>query len=137
MKKSPPPKNINEYMKTVPPGSKAVLRKLRATIRAAAPGAEEGISYRIPVFKLNGPLVFFAAYDDHCSMFVPGKALVASLKSELKGFHASGATIHFTADHPLPAAVVRKIVKARVEMNLERVPVRKKPKRRNEHSVNK
>ena len=126
MKKPPPAKNISEYLKTVPPGSRAVLRKLRATIRAAAPGAEEGISYRIPVFKLNGPLVFFAAYDDHCSMFVPGKELVASLKSELKGFHASGATIHFTPDHPLPAAVVRKIVKARVVANLDRALLRKK-----------
>ena len=126
MKKSPPAKNIADYLKTVPPGSRAVLKKLRATIKAAAPGAEEGISYRIPVFKLNGPLVFFAAYDDHCSLFVPGKALVASLKEELKGFHAKGATIHFTPDHPLPAALIRKIVKARVGSNLERVPVRRK-----------
>jgi uncharacterized protein YdhG (YjbR/CyaY superfamily) len=126
VKKSPPAKNFAEYMKTVPPGSRGVLRKLRATIRAAAPGAEEGISYRIPVFKLNGPLVFFAAYDDHCSMFVPGKALVASLKGELKGFHAKGATIHFTPDHPLPAAVVRKIARARVVANLDRVSVRQK-----------
>jgi len=124
VKKSPPPKNINDYLKTVPPGSKAVLRKLRATIRAAARGAEEGISYGIPVFKLNGPLVFFAAYDDHCSLFVPGKALVASLKSELRGFHASGATIHFTPDHPLPATIVRKIVRARVEANMLRLKLK-------------
>ena len=126
MKKSPPAKNFAEYMETVPPGSRGVLRKLRATIRAAAPGAEEGISYRIPVFKLNGPLVFFAAYDDHCSMFGPGKELVASLKSELKGFHASGATIHFTPEKPLPASLVRKIVRARAALNLERVQVKQK-----------
>ena len=117
MKKSPPPKNINEYLKTVPPGSRGVLRKLRAAIKAAAPGAEEGISYRIPVFKLHGPLVFFAGYEDHCSLFVPGKALVASLKPELKGYHAAGATIHFTPDHPLPLSVVRKIVRARMAAN--------------------
>ena len=126
MKKSPPAKDINAYLKTVPPGSRAVLRKLRAAIKAAAPGAEEGISYRIPVFKFHGPLVFFAAFEDHCSLFVPGKALVASLKSELRDYYTSGATIHFTPEHPLPMPLVRKIVKARIEHNLERLSPRRK-----------
>lgn len=120
MKKTPPAKNISEYLKSVPPGMRPVLRQLRATIRAAAPDAEEGISYRIPVFKLHGPLVFFAAFEDHCSLFVPSKALVASFKKELKGYHAVGATIHFTPDHPLPSSLVRKIVRARIALNMGR-----------------
>ena len=126
MKKTPPAKDINAYLKTVPRGTRAVLERLRRTIKTAAPKAQEGISYRMPVFKYHGPLVFFAAFENHCSLFVPSKALVASLKRELKGFHASGATIHFTPDHPLPASLVRKIVRARVALNLERVKVKQK-----------
>jgi uncharacterized protein YdhG (YjbR/CyaY superfamily) len=126
MKKSPPAKDINAYLRTVPPRSRAVLRKLRATIKSAAPAAEEGISYRIPVFKFHGPLVFFAAFENHCSLFVPSKALVASFKSELRDYHTSGATIHFTPDRPLPTSLVRKIVKARIKHNLERVSPKQK-----------
>jgi uncharacterized protein YdhG (YjbR/CyaY superfamily) len=121
MKKTSPAKDINAYLKTVPPGSRGVLQKLRRTIMTAAPGAEEGISYRIPVFKFHGPLVFFAAFENHCSLFVPNKAIVASFSSELKGYYTSGATIQFTPNHPLPVSLVRKIVKARIEANLLRV----------------
>lgn len=86
----------------------------------------EGISYRIPVFKLHGALVFFAAFENHCSLFVPGKELVASFSSELRGYNTSGATIHFTPDHPLPTSLIRKIVKARIENNLKRVSPKRK-----------
>jgi uncharacterized protein YdhG (YjbR/CyaY superfamily) len=126
MKKSSPAKDINEYLKTVPGGSRAVLQKLRRTIRTAAPGAEEGISYRMPVFKFHGPLVFFAAFENHCSLFVPSKAIVASFSSELKGYYTSGATIQFTPDHPLPLSLVRKIVKAKIQANLLRVSLKHK-----------
>ena len=112
MKKTPPAKDINEYLKTVPRGSRGVLQKLRRTIRTAAPEAEEGISYRIPVFKSHGPLVFFAAYEDHCSLFVPGKAIVASFSAELRGYYNS--------DHPLPASLVKKIVRAKLRDNMVR-----------------
>lgn len=90
------------------------------------PDAEEGISYRIPVFKCHGPLVFFAAYEDHCSLFVPSKAIVASFSSELRGYYNSGATIHFTPDHPLPASLVKKIVRAKLQDNLLRVLLKHK-----------
>ncbi|HEX7574573.1 MAG TPA: DUF1801 domain-containing protein, partial [Bacteroidota bacterium] len=125
MKKGNPPNDVNAYLKTVPRGSRAVLERLRRTIKTAAPEAEEGISYRIPVFKYHGPLVFFAAFENHCSLFVPSKAIVASFSSELRGYHTSGATIHFTPDHPLPVSLVRKIVKAGVQANLLRVKQRK------------
>jgi uncharacterized protein YdhG (YjbR/CyaY superfamily) len=120
MKKTSPAKDINAYLETVPRGSRAVLQKLRRTIKTAAPEAEEGISYRIPVFTFHGPLVFFAAFENHCSLFVPSKAIVASFSSELKGYYTSGATIRFTPDRPLPLSLVRKIVKARVQANLLR-----------------
>jgi uncharacterized protein YdhG (YjbR/CyaY superfamily) len=126
MKKTPPAKDINEYLKTVPGGSRGVLQKLRRTIKTAAPEAEEGISYRIPVFKCHGPLVFFAAYEEHCSLFVPSKAIVASFSAELKGYYNSGATIHFTPDHPLPASLVKKIVRAKLQDNLLRVSLKRK-----------
>jgi uncharacterized protein YdhG (YjbR/CyaY superfamily) len=125
MKKTPPAKNISAYLKDVPRGPRTVLQKLRRTIREAAPEAEEGISYRIPVFKFHGPLVFFAAYEDHCSLFVPSKALVRQFSAELKGFYASGATIHFTTEKPLPPSLVKKIVRARVGQNLERASLKK------------
>jgi uncharacterized protein YdhG (YjbR/CyaY superfamily) len=126
MKKTAPAKDINEYLKTVPRGSRGVLQKLRRTIKTAAPEAEEGISYRIPVFKFHGPLVFFAAYEDHCSLFVPSKAIVASFSSELRGYYNSGATIHFTPDHPLPPSLVKKIVRAKLQDNLLRVSLKHK-----------
>jgi uncharacterized protein YdhG (YjbR/CyaY superfamily) len=126
MKKTPPAKDINEYLKTVPRGSRGVLQKLRRTIKTAAPEAEEGISYRMPVFKFHGPLVFFAAFENHCSLFVPSKAIVASFRSELRGYYNSGATIHFTPDHPLPASLVRKIVRAKIQDNVLRVSLKQK-----------
>jgi uncharacterized protein YdhG (YjbR/CyaY superfamily) len=112
-----PAKSVDEYLRTVPPESRAVLEKVRKTIRAAAPKAEELISYQMPAYKHHGMLVFFAAFKNHCSFFVASKALVRTLHEDLKRFDTSGVTIHFTADHPLPASLVKKIVKARVEEN--------------------
>ena len=126
MKKTAPAKDINEYLKTVPQGSRGVLQKLRRTIKTAVPEAEEGISYRMPVFKFHGPLVFFAAFENHCSLFVPSKAIVASFRSELRGYYNSGATIHFTPDHPLPVSLVKKIVRAKLQDNLLRVSLKHK-----------
>jgi len=126
MKKNPPAKDINEYLKTVPRGSRGILQKLRRTIKTAAPEAEEGISYRMPVFKFHGPLVFFAAFENHCSLFVPSKAIVASFRSELRGYYNSGATIHFTPDHPLPASLVKKIVRAKIQDNVLRFSLKHK-----------
>lgn len=118
MKKTAPAKDIDAYIKTAPREARTLLERLRRTIKTAAPGAEEGISYRIPVFKYHGPLVYLAAFENHCSLFVPGKAIVASFSVELRGYDISGATIRFTPDHPLPASLVRKIVKAKVHANL-------------------
>jgi uncharacterized protein YdhG (YjbR/CyaY superfamily) len=112
-----PAKDINAYLREVPPAPRAALRELRRTIRSAAPKAEEGISYGIPVFKYHGPLVFFAAFKDHCSLFAVGKSILKTFDSQLKPFRSSGTTIHFSPDKPLPKALVRKIVKARIAEN--------------------
>jgi uncharacterized protein YdhG (YjbR/CyaY superfamily) len=116
-KKSVPAKNVDEYLSAVPPNVRAVLEKLRKTIKAAAPKAEEVISYQIPAYKFHGPLVFFAAFKNHCSFFVASKALMKSLREDLKPYDVSGVTIHFSVEKPLPAALVKKIVKARIKEN--------------------
>ena len=88
---------------------------MRAAVRSAVPPeAAETISYRIPAFKYNkGVLVWFAAFSDHCSLF-PTAAVIEAFKSELKGFSTSKGTIQFPTDKPLPAALVKKLVKARI-----------------------
>ena len=100
--------------------SRTTLRKVRATIRSAAPAATtEGISWGMPMFKYKGMLLGLAAFSNHCSIF-PGPSVIAALKAELKGFHTSKGTIQFPMDKPLSAALVRKIVKARIAENERR-----------------
>jgi uncharacterized protein YdhG (YjbR/CyaY superfamily) len=108
------PKDIDEYLAQVPRDARTVLEKLRQTIRTAAPKAVEVISYQIPTFKLDGRLlVCFAAFKNHCSFF-PGAAVTKDYQKELKNYHTSKGTIRFSPDQPLPAAFVKKLVKARV-----------------------
>jgi uncharacterized protein YdhG (YjbR/CyaY superfamily) len=114
------PKNIDEYLAAVPEPARSTLNKIRAAIRSAVPPeATETISYRIPAFKHNGILVWFAAFTDHCSLF-PGSSVIGAFQNELKGFSTSKGTIHFPTDKPLPTALVRKLVKARVAENESR-----------------
>ena len=90
---------------------------------AAAPRATEGISYGMPTVKLAGhSLVYYAAFKSHCSLFPASKAVLATHKTELKAFEVSKGTIHFTAERPLPAALVRKMVRARIKENEARWP---------------
>jgi len=110
-------RDIDTYLAALPQEGRVVLGKLRKVIRAAAPDAEETISYQIPSFRYHGPLVFFAAFRNHYSFYVVSKSILDTFSSELKPFEISGTTIHFSADHPLPASLVRKIVKVRMEEN--------------------
>jgi len=116
-----PVKNVDEYLAAAPEDVRSVLEKLRKTIRSAAPKAEEVISYQIPMFKYHGPLVFFAAFRNHCSFYVVSKPIMEVFTSELKPWDTSGTTIHFSAKNPLPASLVKKIVKARIDENEARV----------------
>ncbi len=111
------PKNVDEYLAGVPEPARSTLKKIRAAIRSAVPpGATETISYRIPAFKYKGVLVWFAAFSNHCSLF-PTASVIEAFKNELKGFSTSKGTIHFPTDKPLPTALVKKLVKARVAQN--------------------
>jgi uncharacterized protein YdhG (YjbR/CyaY superfamily) len=108
------PKNVDEYLAGVPQPARGTLNKIRAAIRSAAPPqATETISYGIPAFKYKGVLVWFAAFSNHCSLF-PTSSVIEAFKNELKGFSTSKGTIQFPTDKPLPAALVKKLVKARV-----------------------
>ena len=119
-----PAKNVDENLAAAPEGVRSVLEKLRRTIRAAAPKSEEVISYQIPTFKYHGPLVFFAAFRNHCSFYVVSKSIMETFSSELRPWDTSGTTIHFSAKNPLPALLVKKIVKARIEENGARAKIR-------------
>ena len=114
------PKNVDGYLAGVPEPARSTLNKMRAAIRSAVPPeASETISYRIPAFKHNGVLVWFAAFSNHCSLF-PTASVVEAFKNELKGFSTTKGTIHFPADKPLPTALIKKIVKARVAQKLSK-----------------
>jgi uncharacterized protein YdhG (YjbR/CyaY superfamily) len=111
------PKNVDEYLAGAPEPARSTLNKLRAAIRSAVPPeATETISYRIPAFKDKGVLVWFAAFSNHCSLF-PTASVIEAFKDELKGFSTSKGTIHFPTDKPLPIALIKKLVKARVAQN--------------------
>jgi uncharacterized protein YdhG (YjbR/CyaY superfamily) len=119
MKKSEfPPKDVDEYLAAVPEPARSTLNRVRTAIRSAVPPeAVEAISYRIPTFKYNGPLLGFAAFSNHCSLFPMSSSVVEAFKNELKDFHTSKGTIRFPVDKPLSAALVKKLVKARIAEN--------------------
>ena len=108
--------SVADYLRAVPPAPRAALQKLRQTIKAAAPEATEVISYGMPCFKYHGTLLCFAAFKDHCSLFM-STYLTKTLKQELASYQTAKGTIRFTVDKPLPAALVRKLVRARMAQN--------------------
>jgi uncharacterized protein YdhG (YjbR/CyaY superfamily) len=111
------PKNVDEYLAGVPEPARGTLNEIRAAIRSAVPPeATEAISYGMPMFKYKGPLVWFAAFSNHCSLF-PTASVIEAFKNELKGFSTSKGTIHFSTGKPLPTALIKKLVKARVAQN--------------------
>lgn len=116
------PKTIDEFLAGMNAEQRAVLEKLRRTIRAAAPGAEECISYGLAAFRLNGrPLMAFGAWKNHCALYPMSSTTAGMFRKELKEFETSKGTIRFTTDQPLPAVLVKKLVKARIAENAERV----------------
>ena len=112
------PKGVDEYLAGVPEPARTTLNTVRAAIRSAVPPeATEAISYRIPTFKYKGPLLGFAAFSNHCSLFPMSPSVIEAFKNELKDFQTSKGTIRFAVDKPLPAALVKKLVKARIAEN--------------------
>ena len=109
---------IDEYLADVTPAQRTVLNKLRRAIHAAAPGAEEYIGYGLAGFKLNGrPLFYFGAWNNHCALYPASPKTQAEFQDALKNFELSKGTIRFSVEKPLPLALVKKLVKARVAEN--------------------
>jgi uncharacterized protein YdhG (YjbR/CyaY superfamily) len=111
------PETIDQYLAALSQDKRAALEGLRKTIRAVAPEAEECISYQVPAFRQKRMLVGFGAGAKHCSFYLMSSSTVEAHKDELEGYDTSKGTIRFRADKPLPAALVRKLVKARIAEN--------------------
>jgi uncharacterized protein YdhG (YjbR/CyaY superfamily) len=108
------PKTVAEYFAALPPSARSGMSKMRAAIRSVVPKeSTETISYGIPAFKHKEILVWYAAFADHYSLF-PKASIIAAFQAELKGFTVSKGTIQFPADQPLPLALIKRIVKARL-----------------------
>jgi len=119
------PTTMDEYLAALSADKRAALEKLRRVIRSAAPQAEECISYQIPSFRLNGILVGFGAATNHCAFYLCNASTVKKFQDELRAYDTSKGTIRFAPDKPLPVALVRKLVKARIADNKARRDKRK------------
>src|SRR5262245_19078195 len=109
-------KSVNEYIASKPKDVRAALRRVRSAIRKAVPAAEEVISYQIPMYKLNGvPVLFFAGWKQHYSLYPAGAALVAAFKDELATYELSKATIRFPLSANVPVKLIERIAKFRAE----------------------
>ena len=111
------PTSFEDYLSRLPDDQRAALEKLRAVIHAAAPGAEEAINYQIPMFRLNGMLVGMGARKNHCALYLMSNTIGKQFAKELAGYDTSTGTVRFTPRQPLPVALVKKLVKARVAEN--------------------
>jgi uncharacterized protein YdhG (YjbR/CyaY superfamily) len=112
---------VDKYLAGVPEEKRATLEKLRQTIRTIVPEAEEILWYQMPTFKFEGrPLVTFAAFKNHCSLFPMSNAVIRAHADDLKSYVTSRGTVRFTSDKPLPATLVKRIVRARIKENQAR-----------------
>jgi uncharacterized protein YdhG (YjbR/CyaY superfamily) len=117
----PRPADVEKYLAALPNDQRVLLERLRKTIRAAAPHATETISYQMPAFRDGDRLlVSYAAFKDHCSLFPMSLKVIDDHRDELQGHLSGRGTIRFLPDRPLPAALVRKIVKERLAENAAR-----------------
>ena len=109
------PKTVDEYLAKVPEPQRTTLAKVREVIQSVLPAeATEVISYRIPCVKYKGMLVGYAAFTDHCSLFGMSSTLLGPLREDLKNYSTSKGTIRFAIDKPLPAALIKKLVKSAI-----------------------
>ena len=113
------PKNIDEYIASFPPEVRTILEKIRLTIRQAAPDAQERISYKMPAFRQNGILIYFAAFRQHIGVYPPLKA-DAKLTKALAPYAGEKGNFRFPLDQPIPYDLISEIVKLRVKQNAAR-----------------
>ena len=123
-RKIKPAKNTDEYIASFREDKAEILEKFRATIKKAAPGAEDAISYGIPAFKLNGLLVWFAGHNKHIG-FYPRVSAIEAFKKELAAYKGAKGSVQFPFDKPMPWGLVNRIVKFRVKENLEKLKKKK------------
>ena len=110
--------DVDSYLAKVPEPARTTLQRVRATIRSVVPKeATEGISYGMPAFRYKGALVGYAAFKDHCSFFPMQASLIDQMKDELKSYRTAKGTLQFPQDKPLPAALLKKMVKLRIAEN--------------------
>ena len=116
---------VEEYLARVPEPAQTTLRRIRASIRAAAPPeASECLSYGMPAFRYKGALVSYGAFKDHCSFFPMQASLIDEMKDELQAYRTAKGTLQFALNKPLPAALVKRMVRARVVENEARQAAR-------------
>ena len=110
-------RTIDEYIATFPKDIQTILEKLRQAIRESAPNAKEAISYQMPAFKLNGNLVYFAAFKNHIGFF-PTSSAIEAFKEKLSPYELSKGTVRFPINEPIPFDLIKEMVKFRVRENL-------------------
>jgi uncharacterized protein YdhG (YjbR/CyaY superfamily) len=123
------PKNIDEYIAAFSPEVQSILEKIRLTIRQAAPGAEEKISYRMPAFTLDGDLIYFAAFKKHIGIYPPVRG-DENLRKETSRYRGEKGNLKFPLDEPIPYGLIRRLVKFRVKEHLKRVASKQNKKLR-------
>jgi len=123
-------RDVDGYLAAIPAKARATLERLRKTIKVAAPKAVEKISWRMPTFNYLGLLVGFAAFKNHCSFYVMSPSVMEAHRDELKPYNTAKGTIRFPIGKPLPATLVKKLVKARIKENEARVRKRRRVSRR-------
>jgi uncharacterized protein YdhG (YjbR/CyaY superfamily) len=127
---NPTPQTVDDYLALVPQPARDTLAKIRKIIKAAAPEAVEKISYRMPIFHYQGGLVAFAAFKNHCSLFVMSGSFLDRYRKEFRAYEMTKSAIHFPLDRPLPAALVKKIVRARLAENARKAEKKQKSRNR-------
>jgi uncharacterized protein YdhG (YjbR/CyaY superfamily) len=129
------PSSIDEYLSSLSREKRAALERLRKDVQAAVPRAQECISYGIPAFRLDGKvLVWFGAGTNHCA-FYPGAHPIQVLAGELENYETSKGTIRFVPEKPLPASLVRRLVKVRIEETTSEAPRRRADRKRGAHKA--
>ena len=119
-------KDVNDYIAAAPKNAQAILRKVRATIRRAAPEAKETISYAIPAYLQDGPVIYFAAFADHISIY-PAPRGAPAFKRELAAYKGGKGTAQFPLDKPIPYGLITRMVKFRLTENRARAAETKQP----------
>ncbi|MBS1598913.1 MAG: DUF1801 domain-containing protein [Bacteroidetes bacterium] len=120
--------SVDQYLSVFPASTKKMLKEMRKTIKAAAPDAEELISYNMPAFKQEGMLVYYAGYAGHIG-FYPVSSAIREFKEDLAGYELSKGTIRLPLDKPLPLKLITKIVKFRVQENMKKSELKMKTKK--------